>query len=145
MTLGNFIKFSCFFPCFGCPTAYGVPRPGIRSELQLRPKPQLQQSGPLTHRTRPETELRPRAPRKTPIPLRHSRNSLPRFFDRPYFSYLLRYLLDLLFLFEHGTVCFGVEICATGLLCEVPLSASGPGDRWEAALGRGDSSWRSGG
>ena len=28
-----------FFPSFGSPTAYGVPRPGIRSEPQLRPRP----------------------------------------------------------------------------------------------------------
>ena len=28
---------------FGCPTAYGVPRPGMRTELQLPPKLQLQQ------------------------------------------------------------------------------------------------------
>ena len=32
-----------FFFLFGHPAAYGVPRPGIRSELQLQPKPQLWQ------------------------------------------------------------------------------------------------------
>ena len=32
-----------FFFFFGCPTAYGVPRPGIRSQLELCPKPQLWQ------------------------------------------------------------------------------------------------------
>ena len=45
------VKFSCFgtdnllffffFPFFGLPAAYGVPRPGIRSEMQLQPKLQL--------------------------------------------------------------------------------------------------------
>ena len=34
-----FLLFSFF--SFGCPMAYGVPRPGIRSELQLRPRLQL--------------------------------------------------------------------------------------------------------
>ena len=28
---------------FHCPVAYGIPRPGIRSKPQMRPKPQLQQ------------------------------------------------------------------------------------------------------
>ena len=32
-----------FFFIFGYHTAYGVPRPAIRSEVQLQPKPQLQQ------------------------------------------------------------------------------------------------------
>ena len=35
--------FSCFFFFFGLPVAYGVPGPGIRSEPQLQPVPQLQQ------------------------------------------------------------------------------------------------------
>ena len=34
---------STFFSLFGCPAASGVPRPGIRSELRLRPKPQRQE------------------------------------------------------------------------------------------------------
>ena len=34
-----FLYFSFYFS--GCPKAYGVSRPGIRSELQLQPKPQL--------------------------------------------------------------------------------------------------------
>ena len=36
------IFFSPFF-LFGCPGAYGVPGPGIKSELKLQPVPQLQQ------------------------------------------------------------------------------------------------------
>ena len=41
----NFFLFSFFFFFFffGCVTAYGIPRPGIRSELQLQPVPQLWQ------------------------------------------------------------------------------------------------------
>ena len=31
-----------FFSIYGCCFAYGVPRPGIRTEMQLQPKPQLQ-------------------------------------------------------------------------------------------------------
>ena len=34
---------SFLFFIFGCPTPYGVPRPGIRSKLQTQPKPQLRQ------------------------------------------------------------------------------------------------------
>ena len=37
-----------FFFIFGCPKAYGVPRPEIRSEPKLRPKLQLQQCQILT-------------------------------------------------------------------------------------------------
>lgn len=35
--------FVYFFPFFGHLAAYGVPRPGIGSELMLQPMPQLQQ------------------------------------------------------------------------------------------------------
>ena len=34
---------------FGCPVAYEVPRPGIRYEPQLWPRPQLYNAGSLTH------------------------------------------------------------------------------------------------
>ena len=39
--LGNVPFF--FFLFFGCPAAYGIPRPGIISQIQLQPKPQLWQ------------------------------------------------------------------------------------------------------
>ena len=41
---GGLLGVFCFvlFCFFGCPIAHGVPRPGIRSELQLWPRPQLQ-------------------------------------------------------------------------------------------------------
>ena len=43
-SLSCHLIWSCLFsPFFGYPAAYGVPRPGIRSELQLGPKPQLRQ------------------------------------------------------------------------------------------------------
>ena len=41
-------------PFVGCPAAHGVPKPGIRSEPQLQPKPQVQQHqilNPLWDRT----------------------------------------------------------------------------------------------
>ena len=38
-TLQTFTFF--FFSFLGCPMAYGVPGPGMRSELQLQPKPEL--------------------------------------------------------------------------------------------------------
>ena len=40
--------FKVFFAFFGHPMAYGIPRPGIRSELQLRAMPQLYNAGSLT-------------------------------------------------------------------------------------------------
>ena len=43
-----------FFFCY--PTVHGVPGPGIRSELQLQPIPQLRQCRSLTHRARPGIE-----------------------------------------------------------------------------------------
>ena len=36
----------------GRPMAYGVPGPGIRSQPQLRPKPQLHNAGSFTHRAK---------------------------------------------------------------------------------------------
>lgn len=44
------MSFTTFFFFFGHPSAYGVPGLGIRSKLQLQPKPQLQQCQTLTHR-----------------------------------------------------------------------------------------------
>ena len=44
--------FFCTFVCFGCLAAYGVLRPGIRSELQFQPKLQLQKH--QIHCARPE-------------------------------------------------------------------------------------------
>ena len=38
-----FLFFFSFFSIFGLPAAYGVPWPGIRSELQSQPKLQLWQ------------------------------------------------------------------------------------------------------
>ena len=38
-----FLSFLCFPPLFGCPRAYGVSGPGIRSKLKLGSKPQLRQ------------------------------------------------------------------------------------------------------
>lgn len=43
------ICFYLFLTFFGCPEAYGVPRPGIRSEPQSWPKPQLQQGTEPTY------------------------------------------------------------------------------------------------
>ena len=38
LSLSSFFFFFFFlFSCFGRPAAYGAPRPGIRSELQLQP------------------------------------------------------------------------------------------------------------
>lgn len=48
--------FVLVFSFFGTPTAYGVPRPGIRSELQWQPKPELWQCRSLTHYARLEIE-----------------------------------------------------------------------------------------
>ena len=47
------ISFFLSFFSFGRPVAYGVPRPGIRSEPQLQPKPQLQQHWTLNPRAGP--------------------------------------------------------------------------------------------
>ena len=64
-----------FFFFFGCPTAYGVPGPHIRSKPQLGPKlPQLQQCGILNLLCRTCTPALPKAPMKM-ILLHHSRNS----------------------------------------------------------------------
>ena len=41
-TNGYGISFLSFF-LFGYPSAYGVPRPGVRFELQSRPMPQMRQ------------------------------------------------------------------------------------------------------
>ena len=48
-----------FFFFFSCPVTYGVPRPGIRSEPRLHPKPQLQQHWILNplHRARDQTRV----------------------------------------------------------------------------------------
>ena len=56
-----------FFPLFGCPVAYGVPRPGIRSKMQLRPTLQLLQCWILN--------LLSQHSRDAADPLRYSRNS----------------------------------------------------------------------
>ena len=42
-----FFNFN-FFSFLAAPMAYEIPRPGIESEPQLRPTPQLQQQGTLT-------------------------------------------------------------------------------------------------
>lgn len=39
----EFYKLNLLFIYLGHPKVYGVPRPGIRSKLQFRPMPQLQQ------------------------------------------------------------------------------------------------------
>ena len=64
--------FFFFFSIFGLPAAYEVPRPGIRSELQLWPMPQLWQltapgQGSVLCLGTAET---------APIPLCHSGNCL---------------------------------------------------------------------
>ena len=69
-----YIYFSFFFFFFDLPTAYGVPGPGIRSELWLRHMPTLRQHqihNPLGW----GLNLRPSAPETPPILLHHSRNS----------------------------------------------------------------------
>ena len=46
------VEFCGFFPLFfffGCLSAYGVPRPGIRSEPQLQPDATAAMPDPLTH------------------------------------------------------------------------------------------------
>ena len=65
-----------FFLFFGRLAAHEVLRPGIRSELQLRPKPQLWQTPDPWHST-PGRELNlcPSAPKTLLILLHHSGNS----------------------------------------------------------------------
>ena len=60
---------------FGHPVAYGVPRPGIRSNPQLRPMPQLQELKSLNHCAGPGIQSASQCPEMLPILLCHSRNS----------------------------------------------------------------------
>ena len=70
----DFFLFFLFF-FFGLPVAYGIPRPGIRSELQLQTMPQLQQCVSLIHCAGLGSNLHPGTPEMPPIPLQHSRTS----------------------------------------------------------------------
>ena len=66
-----------FFSIFGRPVSYGVPWPGIRSELHLQAMPQLWRCQILNLLCRPgqESNLHPSAPEMLPLPLSHSRNT----------------------------------------------------------------------
>ena len=67
-------KVFVFF--FGCPVAYGVPGPGIRSKPRLWPQLQLQQCWILNPVCRAGgSNLRPSALKRLPIPLCYSGNS----------------------------------------------------------------------
>ena len=61
-----------FFSFFGCPMAYGIPGPGIRSKLQLRPKPQLWQLQIPNTLCWWGSDLHPSAPKMPQILLHHS-------------------------------------------------------------------------
>ena len=81
----NSVLFSGFFVClfvffFGHHSAYGVPRPGIRSELQLWPMPQLWQCGILTHCARPGVKPASQCSRDTTKPIAPQWNSLGGFY-----------------------------------------------------------------
>lgn len=63
----------CFFP-FGLPRAYGVPRLGVRSELQSQAKPSQGNLGSLTHCDRWGIEPASQAPEMPLIPFPDSGN-----------------------------------------------------------------------
>ena len=79
----DFFLFFLFFFFFCLPVAYGIPRPGIRSELQLQPMPQLQQCQ-ILNLLHWESNLCPCCYRDTSIPLWHNGNSKTKFSDKPF-------------------------------------------------------------
>ena len=65
-----------FISFFGHPKAHGVPRPGLRSQPQLPPVPQLQQRQILSPTVPGQgSNLHPSTAEPPPIPLCHSRAS----------------------------------------------------------------------
>ena len=74
--------FFFFFFFFGCSAAYGVPGPGIRSELQFLIQPA---AGSLTHCAGLGSNLRPTAPKTLLISLCHRGNSSPSIFNCNFF------------------------------------------------------------
>ena len=69
------VSLSLFFFFLGRPKAYGAPGPGIRSELSLRPKPQLQQRRIPNPLCRARIEPVSRCSQEAANLLRHRRNS----------------------------------------------------------------------